>query len=109
MRTSTDRMRMHLCWMKYPGPHHYGVPLKDIMELVVRRAAARSRDRHRGGQSTSCPRRGGVAITWRKFEAFAEGARRATKHARQARQLVHTSIPGGRCRWYTSRGSPAAL
>jgi 5-methyltetrahydropteroyltriglutamate--homocysteine methyltransferase len=30
-----DRMRMHLCWGNYEGPHHYDVPLGDILDLVL--------------------------------------------------------------------------
>jgi 5-methyltetrahydropteroyltriglutamate--homocysteine methyltransferase len=29
-----ERMRMHLCWGNYPGPHHCDVPLADIIDLV---------------------------------------------------------------------------
>lgn len=29
-----ERMRMHLCWGNYPGPHHCDVPLRDIIDLV---------------------------------------------------------------------------
>ncbi len=29
-----DRMRLHLCWGNYEGPHHCDVPLKDIVETV---------------------------------------------------------------------------
>jgi 5-methyltetrahydropteroyltriglutamate--homocysteine methyltransferase len=29
-----DRLRMHLCWGNYPGPHHCDVPLADIIDLV---------------------------------------------------------------------------
>jgi 5-methyltetrahydropteroyltriglutamate--homocysteine methyltransferase len=29
-----DRVRMHLCWGNYEGPHHYDVPLADIIDLV---------------------------------------------------------------------------
>jgi 5-methyltetrahydropteroyltriglutamate--homocysteine methyltransferase len=29
-----DRMRMHLCWGNYPGPHHRDVPLADILDVV---------------------------------------------------------------------------
>jgi len=29
-----DRMRMHLCWGNYEGPHHYDVPLADIIDIV---------------------------------------------------------------------------
>jgi 5-methyltetrahydropteroyltriglutamate--homocysteine methyltransferase len=29
-----DKVRMHLCWGNYPGPHHFDVPLQDIVDLV---------------------------------------------------------------------------
>jgi 5-methyltetrahydropteroyltriglutamate--homocysteine methyltransferase len=29
-----DRLRMHLCWGNYEGPHHYDVPLGDIIDVV---------------------------------------------------------------------------
>lgn len=29
-----ERLRMHLCWGNYPGPHHCDVPLADIIDLV---------------------------------------------------------------------------
>ncbi|HEY1604467.1 MAG TPA: cobalamin-independent methionine synthase II family protein [Allosphingosinicella sp.] len=29
-----DRLRMHLCWGNYPGPHHCDVPLADIVDIV---------------------------------------------------------------------------
>ena len=29
-----DRLRLHLCWGNYEGPHHYDVPLADILDLV---------------------------------------------------------------------------
>jgi 5-methyltetrahydropteroyltriglutamate--homocysteine methyltransferase len=31
-----DRLRMHLCWGNYPGPHHHDVDLAEIVELVWR-------------------------------------------------------------------------
>jgi 5-methyltetrahydropteroyltriglutamate--homocysteine methyltransferase len=31
-----DRLRMHLCWGNYPGPHHHDVDLAEIIELVWR-------------------------------------------------------------------------
>jgi len=31
-----DRMRMHLCWGNYEGPHHLDVPLKDIIGEVFK-------------------------------------------------------------------------
>ena len=29
-----DRLRMHLCWGNYEGPHHYDVPLEEILDVV---------------------------------------------------------------------------
>jgi 5-methyltetrahydropteroyltriglutamate--homocysteine methyltransferase len=29
-----ERLRMHLCWGNYEGPHHYDVPLADIIDVV---------------------------------------------------------------------------
>jgi 5-methyltetrahydropteroyltriglutamate--homocysteine methyltransferase len=29
-----DRMRLHLCWGNYEGPHHYDVALADIVDIV---------------------------------------------------------------------------
>jgi len=31
-----DRLRMHLCWGNYEGPHHRDVPLRDILPIVLR-------------------------------------------------------------------------
>ena len=31
-----DRLRMHLCWGNYPGPHHHDVDLAEIIDLVWR-------------------------------------------------------------------------
>ena len=30
-----ERMRVHLCWGNYPGPHHRDVPLAEIIDLIV--------------------------------------------------------------------------
>jgi 5-methyltetrahydropteroyltriglutamate--homocysteine methyltransferase len=29
-----DRVRIHVCWGNYPGPHHHDVPLADILDIV---------------------------------------------------------------------------
>jgi 5-methyltetrahydropteroyltriglutamate--homocysteine methyltransferase len=29
-----EQLRIHLCWGNYEGPHHYDVPLADILDLV---------------------------------------------------------------------------
>jgi 5-methyltetrahydropteroyltriglutamate--homocysteine methyltransferase len=30
-----DRVRMHVCWGNYEGPHHHDVPLGDIIDIVL--------------------------------------------------------------------------
>ena len=56
-----DRVRMHVCWGNYEGPHHYDVPLADIVDIVflARPAGSRSRRptrvmRTSGGSSSAC-------------------------------------------------------
>ena len=29
-----ERVRIHVCWGNYPGPHHRDVPLKDILDII---------------------------------------------------------------------------
>ncbi len=29
-----EQLRMHLCWGNYEGPHHYDVPLADLLDIV---------------------------------------------------------------------------
>jgi 5-methyltetrahydropteroyltriglutamate--homocysteine methyltransferase len=31
-----ERLRLHLCWGNYEGPHHYDVPLRDILPQVLK-------------------------------------------------------------------------
>jgi 5-methyltetrahydropteroyltriglutamate--homocysteine methyltransferase len=31
-----ERLRLHLCWGNYEGPHHRDIPLKDIMSTVLK-------------------------------------------------------------------------
>jgi 5-methyltetrahydropteroyltriglutamate--homocysteine methyltransferase len=31
-----DRARIHLCWGNYEGPHHRDVPLRDIIDIVLK-------------------------------------------------------------------------
>jgi 5-methyltetrahydropteroyltriglutamate--homocysteine methyltransferase len=35
-RIPAERMRMHVCWGNYEGPHDYDVPLRDIVDIVLR-------------------------------------------------------------------------
>jgi len=30
-----ERLRLHLCWGNYAGPHHHDIPLRDILDLVL--------------------------------------------------------------------------
>ena len=30
-----ERLRVHLCWGNYPGPHHHDVPLAQIIDLIL--------------------------------------------------------------------------
>ena len=47
-----DRLRLHLCWGNYEGPHHCDVPLRDIVETVFLGQAVRPLVR--GGQPAPC-------------------------------------------------------
>ena len=31
-----DRMRMHICWGNYEGPHHHDVPLERLLPVVIK-------------------------------------------------------------------------
>lgn len=31
-----DRVRFHMCWGSYHGPHKYDIPLKDIVDLILK-------------------------------------------------------------------------
>jgi 5-methyltetrahydropteroyltriglutamate--homocysteine methyltransferase len=31
-----EQLRMHLCWGNYEGPHHYDVPLADVIDIVFK-------------------------------------------------------------------------
>jgi 5-methyltetrahydropteroyltriglutamate--homocysteine methyltransferase len=35
-----DRVRIHLCWGNYEGPHHRDVPLRDILDIVLKARVA---------------------------------------------------------------------
>jgi 5-methyltetrahydropteroyltriglutamate--homocysteine methyltransferase len=40
-----EQVRMHVCWGNYEGPHHFDVPLGDIIDLVFARAPPRCRSK----------------------------------------------------------------
>ncbi|MCH7478934.1 MAG: cobalamin-independent methionine synthase II family protein [SAR324 cluster bacterium] len=31
-----ERMRLHLCWGNYQGPHHHDIPLRDILDVILK-------------------------------------------------------------------------
>jgi 5-methyltetrahydropteroyltriglutamate--homocysteine methyltransferase len=33
---SPDRLRLHMCWGNYEGPHHCDVPLADVIDIVLK-------------------------------------------------------------------------
>src|SRR5215469_5847953 len=35
-RIPAERMRLHICWGNYEGPHDHDVPLRDIVDVVLR-------------------------------------------------------------------------
>jgi 5-methyltetrahydropteroyltriglutamate--homocysteine methyltransferase len=32
----SDRIRIHLCWANYHGPHHRDIPLRDIIDVILK-------------------------------------------------------------------------
>ena len=36
-----ERVRLHVCWGNYEGPHHRDVPLRDVLDIVLGRPARR--------------------------------------------------------------------
>ena len=53
-----ERIRYHVCWGSWPGPHVTDVPLKDIVDLIL--GLKRRRLRDRGRQSAPRARMAGV-------------------------------------------------
>jgi 5-methyltetrahydropteroyltriglutamate--homocysteine methyltransferase len=33
---AADRVRMHVCWGNYEGPHHHDVPMEQLLPVVIR-------------------------------------------------------------------------
>ena len=84
-----EQIRMHVCWGNYEGPHHFDVPLADIIDLVL--AGASHRGLLRGSQP---PSRARVARVRDR-----EGARGQDHHPGRDRfddELHRASRPGGR-------------
>ena len=47
-----DRIRMHVCWGNYEGPHTHDVPLEQLLPVVLK--AKPQAISVRGGQSAAC-------------------------------------------------------
>src|SRR3989442_5322190 len=77
-----ERMRLPLCWGNYEGPHHRDVPLRDIIDIVLKtRPAAISFE-------AANPRH---AHEWKVFQEFTLPAGPRLHH-----QLHRASRTGGR-------------
>ena len=101
-----DRMRMHICWASTGGPHLRDVPLKDIVDIVLkgrphRRLRLRFRDLRRPGAG---------GLEYRLAQAplpgggRAPGVRRAPAPVAQRESARH-GLRGGHCQ----TNLPAAL
>ena len=53
-----ERVRMHVCWGNYEGPHHHDVPMERLLPIVLKAQAAGTAVR--GGQPAPRPRVDGV-------------------------------------------------
>ena len=38
-----EKIRLHVCWGSFHGPHHDDIPLRDIIDLIFRVRAAQPR------------------------------------------------------------------
>src|SRR5580700_5734974 len=99
-----DRIRFHICWGSWHGPHTTDIPLKDIVDLVlsvnagvvshatnivehpqvvadriVRYAKVAGRENVIAGTDCGLGGRIHPQIAWAKLQALAEGAKLATK------------------------------
>ncbi len=54
-----DRLRMHVCWGNYEGPHDHDIDVGKVLPIILKAQAGG--DSVRGRQSPACPRMGGVA------------------------------------------------
>lgn len=61
-----ERVRVHVCWGNYPGPHNHDVPLREIVDVVL-----------------------GIRAGWLSFEAA------NPRHAHEWRVFEDVSLPEG--------------
>ena len=95
-----DRVRLHLCWGNYEGPHHLDIGVEKIIDVVLARQA--EHDPVRGRQPAPRARVGGVA---RRRDSRGQDARpRACSTPPATTSSIPSSSPSGSTR---SRGSSA--
>ena len=111
-----EKVRMHVCWGNYPGPHHCDVPLADIVDILwtakphadpvrggepaprTRMDAVRDREAARG-QDTR-PRGDRVPIALHRAPGTRRAAHRPLRQPRRPRQRHgRRSIAGSASTW----------
>ncbi len=82
-----ERVRVHLCWGNYPGPHHRDVPLAEIIDLILTIKphgllfeAANSRHAHE----------------WKVFEGLEDPGRQGADPRRHRVDVEPDRAPGAR-------------
>ena len=91
-----DRVRYHVCWGSWPGPHTTDVPLKDIVDLIL----AGARRRLCAGRRKSAPRARMAGVAGREA-ARGPGADPGRHQPRDQ----HRRAPGTRRRAHRAAGA----
>ena len=110
---------MHVCWGNYEGPHHYDVPLADVIDLVFKARAERDlvrgrepaprarmdavRDREAARRQGADPGRDRVEVELHRasgtdraaHRALCEAGRARERHGGQRLRLRHLGRAGG--------------
>ena len=81
-----DRVRFHTCWGSYHGPHKYDIPLRDIIDLILKGKG--QHDFHRSGQSAPRTR---VARLGRSEVARRQSARPRRRRPRHGHRRTSAS------------------
>ena len=103
-----EQLRMHLCWGNYEGPHHYDVPLGDILDIVF---AAPARRRLVRGAPTRATRTSGRCSSRVKLPAdkvIIPGVIDSTTNFIEHPELVAAAHRALRARWSAARTSSPA-
>ena len=89
-----DRIRLHICWGSWHGPHTTDIPLKDIVDLVSERQCGRLL--RRGRQCPPRARMAGVAGSQAARRQIAHSGRRQPRHqhrrASASRRRPHRAL-----------------